>query len=365
MISPKPFLLSAVVFFATAATAATASALPQAPGAFTVKVFAGAPSHTASGPDDIAMLNGHVFVAWQNGIGPTGKPAANNKPTASLLVEYGQSGKVVASWPVTGKVDGIAGDPARNAIVATVNEDGNTSLYTVKLGGAKSKQVVHYTYLPAPDSPGKSPVHTGGGTDAVSILGNKILITASAPTHPGRTAAFRAVLSTVKGKPVARLSSTFSDSAHATDAVTGNRVQLHLTDPDSSTIVPAAADVFGGEFMVSSQANDELVFAHGIGSGHTTLNRLQLTHGANAAKASVDDVRWAPVDGSKLYVVDSAANRIYRVTGPFTAGEALASMDTVGGKSLSTQVATLNDGSGELDPFITGLKAAKGLLFTP
>ena len=355
MISPKPFLLSAVVFFATAATA---SALPHAPGAFKVKLFAGA-SSGASGPDDITMLNGHVFVAWQNGVGPTGTPAGKT----GLLVEYGHSGNVVANWPLAGKIDGIAA--ARNAIVATVNEDGNSSLYTVKPGAAKSQQVVHYTYSPAPDSPGNSPVHTGGGADAVSVLGNKILIIASAPKHSGRTAAFRAVLSTVNGKPVARLSPTFSDNAHATDALTGNRVKLHLTDPDSSTIVPAAADVFGGDLMISSQANDELIFAHGIGSGHTTLNRLQLTSGANATKASVDDVRWAPKDGSKLYVVDNGANRIYRVTGPFTAGEALASMDTVGGKSLGTQVATLNDGSGELSPFLKGLKAAKGLLFTP
>ncbi len=354
MISPKPFLLSAVVFFATAATA---SALPHAPGAFKVKVFAGAPSHAASGPDDIAMLHGHVYVAWQNGVGPTGKPAGKT----SQLVEYGNRGNVVASWPLAGKIDGIAA--ARNAIVATVNEDGNSSLYTVRTG--KGNQVVHYTYSPAPDSPGSSPVHTGGGTDAVSVVGNKILIIASAPRRSGRTAAFRAVLSMVNGKPVARLLPTFLDSAHATDALTGNTVKLHLTDPDSSTIVPAAADVFGGDLMISSQANDELVFAHGIGTGHTTLNRLQLTYGANSSKASVDDVRWAPKDGSKLYVVDNGANRIYRVTGPFTAGEAMASMDTVGGKSLGSQVATLNDGSGELSPFLKGLKAAKGLLFTP
>ncbi|MGB9185532.1 MAG: hypothetical protein WCB67_15860 [Solirubrobacteraceae bacterium] len=354
MISPKPFLLSAVVFFATAATA---SALPKAPGAFTVKVFAGAPSHAASAPDDITMLNGHVFVAWQNGVGPTGKPAGST----SLLVEYGHSGKVVANWPLAGRIDGIAA--TSEAIVATVNEDGNSSLYTVKPGGPKSGQVVHYTYLPAPDSAGNSAVHTGGGTDAVSILGNKILIAASAPTHKGRTATFRAVLTRVKGMPVARLSATFSDNAHATDALTGNRVKLHLTDPDSSAIVPAAG-VFPGEYMLSGQADNELIFAHGVGSGPTTLTRLQLTYGVNSTPAGVDDVRWAPVDGSTLYVVDSQAKKIYRVKGPFTAGEALASMDHVGSKSLGTQVATLNDGSGELAPFLTGLKSAKGLLFT-
>jgi hypothetical protein len=366
MIPTKSFLLSAVAFFATAATA---SALPQVPPAFTLKVFAGAPNHATSGPDDIAWLDGHVFVAWQNGLGPKGEPPAGHKKvTASLLVEYNHTGKVVSSWPLTGKVDGIAGDQARDAVIATANEDGNSTLYTVKPSSPKKKQVTQYTYLPAPDSPGSSLAHTGGGIDSVSILGSKILISASAPTHSGRAAAFRAVLTKVKGKPVAQLFATFSDKAHAIDALSGNKVSLHLTDPDSNAVVPASAaligDSFAGDFVLNSQADDELVFAHGIGSGLTTLRRLQLSYGANGTNASVDDVRWAPVDNSTLYVVDNGANRIYRVTGPFTAGEALASMDSVGTKSFGTQVATLNDGSGELDPFITGLKAAKGLFFT-
>ncbi|MDQ6729809.1 MAG: hypothetical protein M3022_05820 [Actinomycetota bacterium] len=378
-----PFLLSAAVLLSTAAVA---QAAPVAPPAFTVKVFAGAPSHATSGPDDITSLNGNVFVAWQNGIGPKGE-AGPQKVLDSTVVQYSHSGSVINKWSLPGKVDGISGDG--NRLIATANEDGNSILYVVNPGAPKKFQVTQYAYMPAPDSSGSSAVHTGGGTDSVQIVNGQILVAASAPTHSGRGATFRVTLATtttrkktkVGGKiksvkvvtHVATLSSTFLDNSHATDAVTGNPITLHLTDPDSNALVPASLSAIGGPFagdyVLSGQSNDQLVFAAGLGSGHTTLTRLPLTYvdpiTQAASKAGIDDVRWAPADNSTLYAVDNKANKIYKVKGPFTAGEAIAAMDTVGTKSLGGTLATLNDGSGELDPFLIGLKAAKGLLFMP
>ena len=126
-----------------------------------------------------------------------------------------------------------------------------------------------------------------------------------------------------------------------------------------------SGDLFAGDYVLSSQADDQLVFAAGLGSGHTTLTRLPLSYGPTGIKAGIDDVRWAPADNATLYAVDNKANKIYKIKGPFAAGEAIASLDTVGSASMGTTLATLNDGSGELDPFVTGLKAAKGLLFMP
>jgi hypothetical protein len=350
----KPFLLSAAVLLGTAGTAA---ARPVAPPAFKLKVFAGAPHHGVWGPDDIAYLNGHVFVAWQNGVGTKGEAAPGTHKTQSLLVEYRNNGHVTASWNLAGKIDGIAGDPNLNAILATANEDGNSHLFTVKPGAPKAGQVTLYRYAPAPDSKGSSAVHTGGGTDAVAVQGSRILISASAPTRRNATATFRVLL---RGH-TARLYPTFADHARATDALTGNPVHLKLTDPDSNAVVPAGlGDPFGGQYVLDSQADQELIFAKG-----KSLTRLQLTYGANSTPAGVDDVRWAPTNNAKLYVVDNKAAKIYRVTGPFSADDALASMDTLGSQTFGSVVASLNDGDGSLTPFITGLKAVKGLLFTP
>ena len=206
-----------------------------------------------------------------------------------------------------------------------------------------------------------SPVMTGGGTDDVTVVAGKILISASAPTRKGRAAAFVARLNSRTA--VARLSSAFADDARAIDGLSGDNVKLSLTDPDSNATVPMSAGLYGGDFMLDGQADQQLVFAHGIGSGQPSLTRLLLNY--NGKRAGVDDVRWAQSAGQTLFVVDSAANKIYSVRGPFSPGDAVAAMDSVGTSSFGTQVATLNPGSGELTPFITGLKAAKGLLFGP
>jgi hypothetical protein len=62
--------LGLLVPFALAAPQAEAQ--PVAPSGFNVSVFAGAPGGTPAsvGPDDIATVDGNVFVAWQNGVGP-------------------------------------------------------------------------------------------------------------------------------------------------------------------------------------------------------------------------------------------------------------------------------------------------------
>jgi hypothetical protein len=353
MISPKPFLISAAVLLGTAGIA---SAYPSAPPAFKVKVFAGAPSGATSGPDDIAWLNGHVYVGWQNGVGPKGQ-ASTGGATTSVVVEYSKKGKPVAKWTLIGKVDGLGADTPRHMIVATVNEDGNSSLYTIRPSRPKAAR---YAYAPSPDAKGKSAVSTGGGTDSVTVIGTKILIAASAPTHSGRTATFWVKLSGT----TATLKPTFADNARATDVLTGNTVKLHLTDPDSNGVVPGVAGVFGGDYMLDSQADQELIFARGIG-GHVSLQRLQLSWDPTGKPAGVDDVRFAKKAGETLYIVDNGATKIYSVKGPWLPGDAVASMDTIGTKSAGSMVASLNLGSGALDPLITGLKAAKGLLFAP
>jgi hypothetical protein len=218
MKSPRPFLLL-LVAVVLLGTAGVVSAHPSAPPAFKLKVFAGAPSASAFGPDDIAWLNGHVYVGWQNGVGTMGEPAPKSGNTNSLVVKYSHRGKPSGRWSVRGEVDGLGGYPARHAVIATVNEDGNTSLYVIRPG----RSAHHHTYSPSPDEAGKGPLLTGGGTDSVTVQANKLLIAASSPTRKGRTATF---WTTLRGSR-AVLHPTFADNAHATDALTAASVRLH------------------------------------------------------------------------------------------------------------------------------------------
>jgi hypothetical protein len=342
-----------------AALPAAASAQPTAPSGFTLQTFATAPTG-ASAPDDITYLGDDIFVGWQNGIGTKGEPGTGGA-TASTLVEYNRSGTVLNSWQLTGKIDGLGADNHSNQVIATVNEDGNSSIYTVRPSGHHGAAVTHYTYSPAPDSASSGGVFTGGGTDAVSVWRGQIIVSASNPTPANATAAFLVRLS--RHGHIARLFPTFADNASATDAVSGQSVTLALTDPDSNAVVPESSPRFGGDFALVGQADQQLIFEGSRGRHGNQLERLLLTHGGTAA--GIDDVRWAARSGGTLYLVDSGTNTVYTLAGPFQAGQAFAALDTVGTASQTTELDTVDLSTGALSPFVTGFTGIKGVIWTP
>jgi hypothetical protein len=148
----------------------------------------------------------------------------------------------------------------------------------------------------------------------------------------------------------------FSDNASAiaaNGANAGHSVTLALTDPDSNTVVPAAAARFKGDFMLDGQGDRQLVFA----SDHANKPLQVLT-----VNTPVDDTVFATAQKRTLWVSDPTANMLYRVTGAFKAGQALSAVTPDVGRSY---LATLNLSDGSLAP-ITQLAAIapKGLLFT-
>ena len=197
-----------------------------------------------SGPDDLVHLGGHVFVAFQNGVGSKGEASPTGN-TASTIVEFSTSGKVINQWDVTGKVDGMGAAPTLNAVLASVKEDGNSSLYELRAG-----TVTHDRYSPA-----KLP--SGGGTDAITTVGKLVLISASAPSTTNGLAVYK--LTSLRSGGVARLAPLFADDAKATVLNPGElkcrKRRLALTDPDSSALVPASVSGFGGDFVLNSQGD--------------------------------------------------------------------------------------------------------------
>ncbi|HTB69695.1 MAG TPA: hypothetical protein VK707_01790 [Solirubrobacteraceae bacterium] len=359
----KLLTMFAVSGLAAATAAATAAAAPVAAPGFTVTTFASAPATVpaTAGPDDIASLGNHVFVGWQNGVGTKGEPNSTTGQTSGTVVEYDRNGKPLQSWNLEGKVDGLGGDPSHRQLIATVNEDGNSSLYTIDPTAPLGQQLRHYSYQPAPDSATSGGVFTGGGTDAAVFYRGKLYLSASNPMNESATTLFRVTLDPATG--VASLAPTFADNAFAQDAVSGLTVQLGLTDPDSNASVPSTSPRFAGQLVVDGQADQQLVFAARLATIEPKLTRLVLSH--EGQPAGVDDVRWSTGSTGTLLVVDNGAGAVYAVTGPFTAGEAFASLDTVGASADNTEVDTIDLSTGALTPFLTGLGKSKGLLWMP
>jgi hypothetical protein len=114
-------------------------------------------SEALAGPDDMAMLDGRLFTAFQNGVSSQGEPSTDGN-TDSTVVEFTARGHVLRQWDIKGKCDGLTADPARHLVIATVNEDANSSVYTIMPNGPAAVQVQHFHY--------NRPLPHKGGTDA-------------------------------------------------------------------------------------------------------------------------------------------------------------------------------------------------------
>jgi hypothetical protein len=270
-------------------------------------------SEPVSKPDDITRLGNHVFVAFQNGVGAQGEASPSGN-LASTIVEFSLTGHEVTQWDVTGKCDGLTADPVTGKVIATVNEDANSSVYLIDPDGGSAP--VHYTY--------NEPLPSAGGTDAISVYNGTVLISASAPGTTGVAAPQASypaiyVVHFDADSHTAYIHGLFGDEASATVANTnlgsfGSTVSLGLTDPDSSEVVPSFAHRFGGDFMLNSQGDQEQIFF----GGDEPLQVLSLS-------ASVDDTAW-PSGPGELLTSDNSNNVVMAVTGPFERGSEIAAV---------------------------------------
>src|ERR1700685_2311301 len=86
-----------------------------------------------SSPDDIAVLGHDIYTTFQNGVGPQGQPSPDGN-TDSTIVEFTIGGRVVHQWDLHGKCDGITADTAKHLLIATIDEDAHSSIYTITPG---------------------------------------------------------------------------------------------------------------------------------------------------------------------------------------------------------------------------------------
>ena len=258
--------------------------------------------HGWSQPDDLTAFGRSLFVAFQNGVPSTG--GSTGTATQSTIVKFDRHGQIERSWQIVGKCDGLGVDPHTRSVIATVNEDGNSSLYTMPADGPGAP--THYIY-------DANPLPHGGGTDAVTVYHDRIFLTASAPTSNG-PALYQIAL---RAGGIAHLSAApFYDTSTAEVAnPRGGQVNLALTDPDSATVVPRQAPRFRGEFLLDSQGDQQLIFADHLGADNQQLQLLNLSQ-------AVDDIAVATGHHGILVATDSATDTVDIVTGRFNPGTA-------------------------------------------
>ena len=262
-------------------------------------------------------------------------------------VEFDRSGRRLQQWNLTGRCDGLTADPANARLIATVNEDGNSSLYTVSPSLPGPSAIRHYTY---------SSLGHGGGTDSVTITGGQIFIAASAPMA-GNGGAFTkpALYRVTLSGTTATTSVVLSDNSVAKNAVTGASAPLNLSDPDSSTIVPTSAPRFAGSLDLDSQGDAQQIFMHNPGVAGQSVTVLPVG-------TQINDTAFATATRGVLYITDNGNNSLDAVSGTFKPGTAFVAAPSDSG--VGGFVGTLDLNTGAITPVITNLANPAGLLFT-
>ena len=275
-----------------------------------LSLFAAAPAGYTN-PDDITRLGSLIFVAYQNNAGATGTPAGSK---TDVVAFDRHNGEIKQHYIFPGRVDGLTADTRNSRVIATVNEDLNSSLYVITPWSGQS--VKHYTYSPSPAETGSD--GTNGGTDAVSISSDgTIYVAHSNPDVSLPGANNTAAVYTVKlSGSTAKLTPLFgvNDTAAVINPAAGAPASapLGLTDPDSNRWVRGHD---GGTLIQDAQADSKLVFVSDLDSKSPTVRQLNLTNAVTptggAATPQLDDIVPAGGEGT-LYVVDQKSGSIYK-----------------------------------------------------
>ena len=358
----------------SSSTAPAASASTSAPKTLTAKqlVFGDTLKHSfvpagqtatktehLTQPDDIVSLGGNLYVGFQNGVGSQGEESGSGNLDSTLL-EITPKGSVVKQWDMRGKIDGMGADAATGQVFASVNEDSKSSLY-VESGGT----VTHYAYT-------QSPLPHMGGTDAISVLNGKILISASAPGTSGKAPKNAAAVYVVtlnasaKTATVAPFFAIYASATAVNGTSAGQTVTLALTDPDSNLVVPSSSPSFAGDFVLNSQGDLQLIFSDASGQNLQVLKTSQ----------AVDDTAWATSASGTLYATDSSADAVDAVTGPFKPGTAYTAVAPCNANGAPVtcpapptwpvnSLGTINLKTGAVTTVYHGPLTPKGLVFLP
>src|SRR5579859_400827 len=264
------------------ATAATSSVIGL-PG-YDISVFAKG-TKTYYNPDSVEVAGKYVYIGYQN---TTAKDGTDHK--TSTIVEYTTSGAFVRAVSVPGHCDGLRFDPYTHVLWASSNEDGNPGLVTIDFASGK---VTSYQLAKTPH---------GGGYDDMAFVNGFAFIAASNPTLNGAGVnVFPALDKVTLSSGKAILTPVLYGNSTATDTLTGQKVSLNLTDPDSISLDST------GNLVLDSQGDAELISLHNPGTSSQTVTRLTVG-------TQVDDTQWIPTAKGRLVIVDGKSNIIYTVT---------------------------------------------------
>jgi hypothetical protein len=304
----------------------------QAQPPYTVSVFAQSLPGVYTQPDSITFNSSAIFIGYGNNGAPNGLSAL-----PSTIVEYDYNGNILNRIFVVGHNDGLKINPLTGDLWSLQNEDGNATLIIFNARTLAAKQ--SYFLGTGPH---------GGGYDDIVFLNGNVYFSASNPQHNPNNEP--AIVQFSSNGSTFTLTPVLYGNASATDIPSGQPVVLNLQDPDSMTFNP------GGDIVLDSQADGELVVVRNPGGGNQNVFRVLLTVGGQPT--TVDDTVFPTASAGFLLAADRDGETVYEITAPFLEpGSAYSASDSGG------FIGSQNFMTGELTPVVSGMVSPHGMAF--
>jgi hypothetical protein len=306
----------------------------QAQPPYNVSLFTEGVPGGYSAPDSITFNSSAIYIGWGN----NGEPGGGNA-IPSTIIKYDFHGNILEQTAILGHNDGLKVNPQTGDVWALQNEDGNANLQILD---PQTLAIKKFYYI------GTGP--HGGGYDDIVFLNGNVYFSCSNPLHnPNNEPAI--VQFTASGNGFT-LTPILMGNASAIDIATGQQVTLNLQDPDSMTYN------FGGDIVLDSQADGELVMVRNPGTGNQSVYRVLLTDNGNST--TIDDTIFPTASAGFMLVADTGGDAVYEITAPYLQpGSAYSASDTQG------FVGRLEVETGVLTPIMTGMVSGHGMAFIP
>jgi hypothetical protein len=327
------FLLLAMTPSVLSAQTDVKSGSVQAVPPYVVSVFTQSVPGQYTQPDSLAFNEDGVYIGYGDGNKPDGSDGKS-----SQVVQYDYNANVLRVLQVKGHNDGLKVNPATSELWSIQNEDGNARLVIFNTKTWTSRQYILGTG------------QHGGGYDDIVFRNGRTYVSASNPQNNPNDKP--AIVEFRESNGTFTLTPVLMGNASATDLLTGAPVLLNLQDPDSMIMN------LGGDIVLDSQADGELIVVHDVGTRDQTAYRLPIT--VNGQMTTVDDTDFPNFGTGYLLMADRDGETVYKITKPyFSAGSPLSASDTSG------FVGELDFGSGILRPVVSGFVSPHGMAFIP
>jgi hypothetical protein len=309
--------------------------VPLASAGVLVTTFATGAAVSATGPDSIALGPGSIWVSYTNGASSTGGSGS------STIVQYDRQGNILNQYSVPGSVDGLKVQPDTGMVWCLQNQDGNSTLTLIVPGQGITPQSPYKYAVPS----------SSRGYDDVVFRGDQIFLSYTNPVNPTD----RTIQLLQNGSNPLAVTPVLIMGATGTNLATGqSRQPTAQNDPDSLKLTP------GGDLMLTSGDDGELIFVHHPGTAAQTVSFLRLLDQSGSPVSGLDDALFVIDSKGTFFLADTGNNRVLAIEiDGLPVGSLYASVGSL------NEFASVNTTTGKVTPVVPNLNGPHGLAFIP